>query len=144
MSRPAESSEYFSAVQRLRTLISELQEMAEQRLAMQQAPSRLWNLLNAISEALRIVRATSTDSKTGEAARDRELQFDEIADPIIDHLKRQYADETQASAAWANCRRNLRAELDNLDTWTSYLLITVYLMASGLHRVYPVINKQAS
>jgi hypothetical protein len=134
VSEPAESSAYFSAVERLRSLISELQEMAEQRKGLQRAPARLWSLLDAISQALQVVRANTADAETSTAARDRELQFDEIADPIFDHLQRQYDDEAQASAAWAHCRRNLRAELDNLDGWASSLLLVLYFLASGLYR----------
>ncbi len=110
---------------------------------MQQEPGRLWNLLDAVSAALRIVRATSADTETADAARDRELKFDEIADPIFDHMNRHYDDAAKASAAWAACRRNLRAELDNLENWTSYLFIAVYFLATGLHSGDAIIDEQA-
>ena len=144
MSEPAESSAYFSAVERLRNLISELQKIAEQRMGLQRAPAQLWNSLDAISQTLRVVRATTTDAETRAAARDRELQFDEIVDPIFDHLQRRYDDEAQASAAWAKCRRNLRSELDNLDGWASSLLLVVYLLASSLCRSEIQSEQQAS
>lgn len=143
MSGQAEGSQYFSAVQHLRDLITELQELAEQRFGMQRDPRRLWGLLDAVSQSLRIVRATCTDTTTADAARDRELEFDEIVDPIFDHIERRYDDAIKDSAAWATCRRNLRAELDNLDSWASCLLVAVCFLAGGLYEDGAGTDRQA-
>lgn len=136
MSSPVESNDYLSAVQRLQALISELRDLAEERLGLQhisaKQPDRLSNLWEAISLTLAQIRAITHDSATREAARDRQLAFDEIVDPIYQHMSYKYSDPTQAFDAWGKYRHRLRAELDVLGAWASALIIASCVLMGGM------------
>ena len=139
MSHPAESNEYTSAVQRLRSQISDLRDLAEERLGLQQTskndPGHLWNLLDAISVTLSKVVMNTNDEATRVAARDRQLAFDETTDPIFEHMNYKYPDAIQAFEAWGRCRHRLRVELDILAGWASDLIITTLVIVSQISPV---------
>lgn len=127
MTSPAGGDEYSTAVQRLQAYIEQLSNLAEERLGLQQASARqpevLYNLWNAISETLGELRAVVTDEKVKDAIRLRQLAFDEIVDPIYQHMQADYEDKTLLFDAWGKYRHRLRAELDILGSWSSGLII---------------------
>jgi hypothetical protein len=152
MTSPAGDSEYVSAVQRLNSYIEELKGLAEQRLGLQrvsdQQPKRLLDLWDAISTTLSQISAISTDEATKIAAREEQLKFDEVVDPIHQHMIYSYPNPRQAFEAWSHYRRNLRAELDILANWVSNLTLAACIVAykSGWStaRVYPSQDREVS
>jgi hypothetical protein len=106
-------------------------------------PQLLWSLLDAIPEELNKVSTNTIDDATGIAARARELSFDEIIDPIFQHMNQYYRDPTQAFEVWGRYRRRLREELDALGTWASELLIASYVILAGLSHADLDIDRRA-
>jgi hypothetical protein len=136
MSQAAESDGYRSAVRRLKIHLTDLADLCEERLGLQRVasdnPYMLSSLLNAISEVLQEVCASTADEALRIAARYRELSFDQVTDPMLQHMTYQYSEATQAFEAWSKYRRQLREELDVLGTWASELLIATYVIMTGI------------
>lgn len=136
MSQAAEGDGYLSAVRRLKIHLRELAELAEERLGLERVasdnPYMLLSLFGAISEVLKEIGANSGDEVVGRAARRRQLDFDQVTDPIHLHMMHQYPEATQAFEAWSRYRRHLREELDVLGTWASELLVATYVLATRI------------
>ena len=129
MPQGAGADEYSLAVRRLRIHVHDLRALCEERLGIQRVasedPAQLVTLFDLISEVLNEVggHASVSDEDLAAAARERQLSFDKITDPIFQHMNQRYRDPNQLSEAWANHRYNLRKELDILLPWVSSLPI---------------------
>lgn len=126
MPQGARGDDYPSAAQRLKLHVGDLWEVCELRLGLQNEasnnPGGLMNLLNSISVALGDISNHSSDEVIAAAARERQISFDEAADPLFQHISHHYQEPQQLWEAGARYRSKLRRELNILVKWANTLL----------------------
>jgi hypothetical protein len=126
MPQGAEGDDYPSAVLRLKLHVGDLWDLCELRLGLQNEasnnPDNLMNLLNNISGALGDIGNHSPDGMVAEGARERQISFDEAADPLFQHILHNYREPQQRWEAGAKYRSKLRRELTILTEWAKPLL----------------------
>jgi hypothetical protein len=126
MSQVAEGDDYPSAALRLKLHAGDLWNLCEVRLGLQnearENPGDLMTLLNNISKALGDIGNRSPDGAVAEAARERQISFDEASDPLFQHILHHYQDQQQLWEAGAKYRSRLRRELSILTEWAKALL----------------------
>lgn len=119
MQQVAGEDDYLSTIRALEIHVDELRNICEKRLEFQRIassdPFRLRNLFHSISDTLGEAVALAPDQNTAAAARKRQLMFDEVTDPIFEHINgSNYSPEIKAKD-----RSGLRGEIDILRKWVA-------------------------
>ncbi|SRR5260370_29974932 len=132
------------AAQRLKLHVGDLWDLCELRLGLQNEasnnPGDLMNLLNNISVALRDISNHSSDEGIAAAARERQISFDEAADPLFQHILHHYQEPQQLWEAGARYRSKLRRELNILVKWANALLRILRHLISQLESLAVILS----